>query len=167
ETGDGTVVSEDLTKSQPAAKLVLQAALGISGRTSWLIAEHNLVVEGAADYWILTELSNLFRRSDKEGLPQDAFVTAAGGASEVTYLATFMVGQELDVVALFDNDLAGQTARDKLVKSWLPKYRDQKATALDLAAAVGEPGQDFMIEELFPETFYVERVQKTYEKQMM
>ena len=128
ETENGTVVSEDLTKSQPAAKLVLQAALGISGRKSWLIAEQNLVVEGADDYWILAELSNLFRRSGKEGLPQDVFVTAAGGASEVTYLATFMVGQELDVVALFDNDLAGRASRDKLVKSWLPKYREQKAT---------------------------------------
>jgi predicted ATP-dependent endonuclease of OLD family len=166
ETENGTVVSEDLTKSQPAAKLVLQAALGISGRTSWLIADQNLVVEGADDYWILTELSNLFRRVGKEGLPPDVFVTAAGGASEVTYLATFMVGQELDVVALFDNDLAGQAARDKLVKSWLPKYRDQRATALDLATAVGKPGQEFAIEELFPEKFYIDRVQKAYEKEI-
>jgi predicted ATP-dependent endonuclease of OLD family len=166
ETDGGTVVSEDLTKSQPAAKLVLQAALGISGRTSWLIAEQNLVVEGADDYWILTELSNLFRRSGKEGLPLDVFVTAAGGASEVTYLATFMVGQELDVVALFDNDIAGRAARDKLVKSWLPKYPGQKANALDLAAALGNPTQDFCIEELFPEQFYIERVQKAYEKQI-
>lgn len=166
ETDGGTVVSEDLTKSQPAAKLVLQAALGISGRTSWLIAEQNLVVEGADDYWILAELSNLFRRSGKEGLPQDVFVTAAGGASEVTYLATFMAGQELDVVALFDNDLAGRTARDKLVRSWLPKYRGQKATALDLATAAGNPSQDFCIEELFPEKFYVEWAQKAYEKQI-
>ena len=166
ETENGTVVSEDLTKSQPAAKLVLQAALGISGRTSWLIAEQNLIVEGADDYWILVELSNLFRRAGKQGLPQDVFVTAAGGASEVTYLATFMVGQQLDVVALFDNDLAGRASRDKLVRSWLPKYRDQRATALDLATATSNLAQDFCIEELFPEEFYLERVQKTYEKQI-
>ncbi|PWU14166.1 MAG: hypothetical protein C5B50_17835 [Verrucomicrobia bacterium] len=164
ETNEGTVVSEDLTKSEPAAKLVLQAALGISGRTSWLIAEQNLVVEGAGDYWIIVELSNLFRRSGSEGLPQDVFVTAAGGASEVTYLATFMVGQELDVVALFDNDVAGRTSQDKLVKSWLPKYKDQRAKAFDLATAVGKTGQDFTIEDMFPEKFYVDRAQEVYAK---
>jgi hypothetical protein len=71
-----------------------------------------------------------------------------------------------DVVALFDNDLAGRAARDKLVKSWLPKYREQTATALDLAAAADNPSQEFSIEELFPEKFYVERVQKAYEKQI-
>ncbi|MGH2638975.1 MAG: ATP-dependent nuclease, partial [Rhabdochlamydiaceae bacterium] len=98
ETEKGTVVTEDLTQSQPEAKLVLQAALGISGRTSFLVSEQNLVVEGVDDYWIITELSNLLRRSGRAGLPVDLMVTPAGGASEVTYIATFMAGQELDVV---------------------------------------------------------------------
>ena len=76
------------------------------------------------------------------------------------------LGQELDVVALFDNDLAGKAAKDKLVKSWLPRYRDQRATALDLATAVGKPGQDMAIEDLFPERFYINHVQKAYEKEI-
>jgi hypothetical protein len=46
ETPQGTVVKESLTDTQPEAKLVLQAALGISGRTSYLVAEQNLVVDG-------------------------------------------------------------------------------------------------------------------------
>lgn len=166
ETDQGTVVSEDLTTSQPAAKLVLQAALGIGGRSSWLVAEQNLILEGADDYWIIGELSALFKRCGKQGLPPDVLVTPAGGASEVTYLAIFMVGQELDVVALFDNDLAGNTSREKLVKSWLPKYKAQRATALGLGEAVGHQGREFSIEDLFPEAFYVERVKASYEKEI-
>jgi hypothetical protein len=71
----------DLTSSQAEAKFPLQAALGMTGSSSFLLAERNLVVEGVDDYWFITELSNLFGRSGEDALPEDVFVTAAGGAS--------------------------------------------------------------------------------------
>jgi predicted ATPase len=117
ETEAGSVVSEDLTKSQPEAKLVLQAALGISGRLNYLVSERNLVVEGADDYWFITALSNLMIRSGLAGLPADVMISAAGGASEVTYLATFMTGQGLDVVALYDSDRAGNAGTQRRTSS--------------------------------------------------
>ena len=132
ETEKGSTVTEDLTASQPEAKLTLQAALGISGRTSFLLAEKNLVVEGVDDYLYLTALSSLFVRCGKTGLLDDIRITPAGGASEATYIATFMIGQGLDVVALYDSDKAGNTAKDKLVKNWLTRYQSAKAQALSL-----------------------------------
>ena len=63
ETDAGSVVTESLIETDPSAKLVLQAALGIQGRASFIVADQNLVVEGVDDYWILTALSNLFRKS--------------------------------------------------------------------------------------------------------
>jgi predicted ATP-dependent endonuclease of OLD family len=119
ETSEGNAVSEDLTQSQPEGKLVLQAALGMSGSMSYLVAERNLVVEGVDDHWIVTELSNLLIRSGEEGLPDDVLITPAGGASEAGYIATFMIGQKLKVVVLLDTDRAGEDARDGLVKRWL------------------------------------------------
>jgi predicted ATPase len=83
ESDNGTVVTEDLNIPRAEGKLTLQAALGISGRTSFLLAERNLVVERVDDYWLITALSNLLKRSGEEGLPEDLMVTAAGGASEV------------------------------------------------------------------------------------
>lgn len=67
ETDEGNAVSEDLTQSQPEGKLVLQAALGMSGSTSYLVADRNLVVEGVDDHWIVSELSNLLIRSGENG----------------------------------------------------------------------------------------------------
>ena len=81
EDEKGTVVKDSLTDTQPEAKLVLQAALGISGRASYLVADQNMVVEGVDDYWILTELSSLLQRSGKHGLPQGVLLTPCGGAS--------------------------------------------------------------------------------------
>jgi len=167
ETGKGVVITEDLTQAQPEGRLTLQAALGISGRTSFLVAEQNLVVEGVDDYWILTALSNLFTRCGEPGLPEDLMITAAGGASEVTYIATFMVGQELDVMALYDSDQAGEAAKDKFVKKWLARYKDRRAIALSLGEIVGTSGQQFSIEDIFTEDFYLGYVKTVYGKQLV
>lgn len=166
ETPKGASVSDNLTESQPEAKFTLQAALGISGRTSYLVSEKNLVVEGVDDYWILSELSNLLIRSGKSGLPEDLLVTAAGGASEAGYIATFMIGQQLDVVVLLDSDNAGATTRDKLVKKWLTRYKASESQVLGLGPTVGVSDRDFAIEDLFPDDFYVAKVKEAHAKQM-
>jgi predicted ATP-dependent endonuclease of OLD family len=166
ETAGGNAVSEDLTQSQPEGKLVLQAALGMSGSTSHLVAERNLVVEGVDDHWIVTELSNLLIRSGENGLPDDVLITPAGGASEAAYIATFMIGQKLKVVVLLDTDRAGEDARDGLVKRWLTRYREQHAEVLSLGPATGTTGKDFAIEDLFPDDYYKTLVEEVYQKQL-
>ncbi len=165
-TPQDVVVETDLTKSDPDAKLTLQAALGISGRSSYLVAQHNLVVEGVHDYWLIAELSSLLIRSGEAGLPADLMVTAAGGANEATYIATFMVGQELEVAVLYDSDREGDAAKDKFVKRWLARYKSTHAQALSLGTAAGTTEREFAIEDIFPEDFYTKFVMDVYGKQL-
>ncbi len=166
ETNVGTKVTDDLMQTQPEAKFTLQAALGMSGSTSYLMAQRNTVVEGVNDFWIVTELSNLFIRSGLDGLPDDIFITAAGGASEAAYIATLMIGQKLDVVVLLDSDRAGDEAKDSLVKKWLTRYQSSQAQVLSLGSAAGERDQEFSIEDLFTDAFYLENVKKIYKKEL-
>jgi predicted ATP-dependent endonuclease of OLD family len=166
ETDHGTIVTSDLNQSQPEAKFVLQAALGMSGSTSYLVAKRNLVVEGVDDYWILTELSNLLKRSGKPGLPEDMLITPAGGASEAAYIATFMIGQNLDVVVLLDSDAAGESARKNLVNKWLTRYKSSTASIISLGEAVGVSDGPFSIEDLFTHDFYLERVKRVYAREL-
>ena len=166
ETKSGNAVSDDLTQSQPEGKLVLQAALGMSGSTSYLVAERNLVVEGVDDHWIVTELSNLLIRSGEDGLPDDVLITPAGGASEAAYIATFMIGQKLEVVVLLDTDGAGEDAREGLVKRWLTRYQERRAEVLSLGPIAGISNRDFAIEDLFPDEFYKAAVEEVYAKQL-
>jgi len=166
ETENGIVVTDDLTQSQPEGKFVLQAALGMSGTTSYLVAQRNLVVEGVDDYWIITELSRLLDGAGLPALPTDVFITPAGGASEAGYIATFMIGQKLDVVVLLDSDKSGEDAREKLVKKWLTRYHSTPAHVLSLGECVGVQDREFSIEDLFPDDFYLERVKKVYGKQL-
>ena len=127
QTENGAVVSDDLAATQPEEKLTLQAALGMKARQSHLVSERNLVVEGPEDYWIITTLSNIFERSGKPGLPEDVMVTACGGASEVVHEATFMVGQGLQVVALFDSDGEGKAQRARLRDKWLTRFKGARS----------------------------------------
>jgi energy-coupling factor transporter ATP-binding protein EcfA2 len=166
ETDTGVVITEDLTQSQPEGKLTLQAALGISGRTSYLVAQRNIVVEGADDYWLLTELSNILIRSGSTGLDEDVRISAAGGASEAAYIATFMIGQGLEVIVLLDSDTAGESARESLVKKWLTRYKSQPAHVLSLGPAAGETNREFAIEDLFPDDFYLKRVMTAYGREL-
>src|SRR5438094_964563 len=103
----------------------------------YLIAQRNLIVEGAHDYWIITELANLFDRSHEDSLSDDIVITAAGSASAVVHLATFMIGQGLQVVSLFDSDHEGREHEKRLRTKWLAKYKSDTSTTLLLGSAVG------------------------------
>ncbi|AFS52741.1 AAA family ATPase [Leptospirillum ferriphilum] len=160
-------VTDDITLSKPEEKLTLQAALGMKGSQSYLVAQRNLVVEGADDFMILSELSNLLIRSGLEGLLEDVYITAGGGASEAVYIATFMIGQALEVVGLFDSDQAGRDAEEKLRKNWLTRYKGSKGNTLLLGTAVGEAEEhDFALEDLFPEEYYLKKVDDVYKKEL-
>ena len=163
ETKNGIVVTPNLTERDPEARLVLQAALGMDASQSFLVADRNLVVEGVDDYWILTALSNLLEREGIDGLPEDVRITPGASASEAVHVVTFMIGQNLDVVALFDSDKAGRDAKDKLVKKWLTGYKESRTDAILLGDAIGASGC-FALEDLFTEDFYLESVKETYPK---
>ena len=122
QTDAGAVVSSDLGASQTAEKFTLQAALGMRAKQSFFVAKRNLLVEGVSDYWLIAELSRIFEREDRVHLAEDVMITAAGSASEIVPMATFMIGQELDVVALFDSDSAGEEAEKKLRENWITCY---------------------------------------------
>lgn len=163
--GEGIVVNTDLTETSPESRFVLQAALGMDLSQKYLIEKRNLVVEGTGDHDVLTELSNLLRRSEMEGLPEDILIAAAGGASQAVPLAGLMIAQNLEVVVLFDSDYAGRQAHDKLVKKWLTRYKEAHSEVVMLGDAVGVE-DDFELEDLFPEDFMKEVVKETYKKEL-
>lgn len=161
QTEAGAVVSDDLGATQADERLTLQAALGMRANQSYLVAKRNLLVEGVHDYWIITELSNIFERENRVCLPEEVLITAAGGAPEIVPTATFMIGQGLGVVALFDSDAAGKSAEEKLRKKWITRYKDARAVTLLVGDALGMP-EEATIEDLFPEDYYVEKVRESH-----
>ena len=130
-----------------------------------MVAQRNLVVEGVNEYRILTKLSNLLQQDGKGGLPEDVLTTPGGSSFAAVNIATFMTGQGLEVVALFDSDDEGRSAQEKLVKTWLAPYKTHQTKSLLLGDAVGTNG-NFAIEDLFSEDFVAEILMDAYSKQL-
>src|SRR5450755_2635447 len=154
-------VSNDLASSGPDEKLTLQAALGMKASQQELLAHKNLVVAGSDELFILTALSSLLERSDRPGLADDIAIIAAGGASAIVYRATFMVGQGLEVVALFDSDDEGRAQEAALRTKWLPHFKDTHSSTVLLGAALEQAG-DVGIEDLLSERHYLRKVHEVH-----
>lgn len=162
---NGTSITKTFNKSGPDEKLTLQAAFGMRLNQHYMIAKDNLIVEGIEDSWIITEMSNLFLRIGKPSLPDEIMITAAGGAPEAVYMATFMIGQGLNVVTLFDSDNEGKSNEKKLREKWILRYKDVKSSAILLGAAIGVD-QDTAIEDLFDESYYIRMLEKSHTAKM-
>ena len=166
EKAEGIVVTTNFTGSDPATKFVLQAALGLDISQNSLVRKNNLVVEGVEDYLVFSALSNLLQEEGRIELPEDLCITPALGASEAVYMATFMIGQRLNVVALFDSDRAGRNAKKKLVEKWITQYNpESESSVIMLGEAVGAC-HDFALEDLFTEDFFTEAVWEVYGEQL-
>ena len=166
QTDTGAVVSSDLGASQRDERMTLQTAFGIRANQSYLVSQKNLLVEGVSDYWIIAELSRILEREDRTCLPSDVMITAAGSASEIVPLATFMIGQELIVVSLFDSDTAGKSAEKKLREEWITSYKDAHArTVLIKDVIQGKPAAT--IEDLFPEEYYLKKVRESHGRKLI
>jgi predicted ATP-dependent endonuclease of OLD family len=158
-------VTDDLGASGPDEKMTLQAALGMKLNQHYLISERNLVVEGVDDFYIVSELSNLLRKAGKNSLPDDVEITASGGASEAVYMATFMVGQGLKVLALFDSDPEGRNQEERLRTKWITRYKGSRSSSLLLGDAVGAAG-DFAVEDMFPDAYYLGKVTEAHKDKL-
>lgn len=160
------IITDDLSAGQTEARLVLEAALGMSGSTSYLIGANNLVVEGVDDYWFITKLSAILKQKGEPGLSENIVITPAGGASHAASIATMMIGQQLDVVLLLDSDQAGQDSNNRLVKQWLTKYNNQNTTIIMMGEIFDPPKEEASIEDLFKRDFYLSKVKESCAKQI-
>ena len=166
QTKAGAVISDDLGASQADERLTLQAALGMRANQSYLVSDRNLLVEGVHDYWIIAELSRIFEREGRPCVPAEVLITVAGSASEIVPLATFMIGQRLDVVALFDSDSAGTQAEEKLLKTWITRYSETRAETLLIGDAIEMSRGTATIEDTFPEDYYLKKTRESHEKKL-
>jgi len=157
----GTRVSSDFYAADEHARFPLQAALGLSISQSLFVGPYNLVVEGITDYWLLSTMSAILRSEGKGSLDERIVVTPSGGATRAAYVGTMLQGQQLSVIVLLDSDPEGKRVAEGLIKEWIMKDRH----VLLLGHAIGR-GEETTLEDLCPADFYLEFVNKAYDKDL-
>ena len=72
-----------------------------------------------------------------------------------------MVGQGLEVVALFDSDDEGRAQEARLRTKWLPHFKDTRLSTVLLGTALDQAG-DVGIEDLLSEKNYLRKAHEVH-----
>ena len=159
-----TRVLNGIVSQQKHPMMVIEAALGLAGSMSGLLGgRQTVIVEGGTDALILQKLSGVFARSGEAGLSERIYLFPAASASKTPMYAGFLIGQKWDAAVLLDSDPEGNEASKKIKKLYLDKLEGGAAfRVFMLGKAAGISKTDVAIEDLFPESFYLECVNQAY-----
>lgn len=157
----GTTVTGKLQGSGDESLFPLQAALGYSIAQNLFIAKKNVLVEGPADLILLLHMSALLEQVGKAGLLEGTLVPVGGLDKLATFIA-LLGANKLRLVVLHDRAGKPNQGLEDLVKE---KLIEQKRV-LDYAMFRIPSAPEADIEDLFPESLYVDAFNKTYAKQL-
>jgi energy-coupling factor transporter ATP-binding protein EcfA2 len=167
ETKDNHLaVTQGIVSSQREPMAVIEQSLGLTGNQGGLLSNRQvLIVEGGDDVIVLHKLSGLLGAAGKERLSDRIYMWPAHGASKTPMYAGFAIGQGWDAGVLLDTDAAGHAAKAKIDDLYVSKLAEEQAKRFRtfmLGKATGSTKTDFAIEDLFPESFYVDCVNAAY-----
>ena len=157
----GSTVSADFYSADEHARFPLQAAIGLSISQSLFVGSYNLVVEGVTDFWLLSTMATIFRSENRISLDERVVITPSGTATKAAYVATMLYAQQLNVVVLLDSDPEGKKAAAGLIKKWIMKDKH----VFLLGQILGRE-EETTLEDLFPDKFYLDFVNKAYESEL-
>lgn len=159
-------VVKGIVSSQKGPMAVIEMSLGLTGDMSGLLGNRRtLIVEGGDDALILHKLSALIQADGKEGLSDRIYLWPSRGASHTPMYAAFAIGQKWESGVLLDTDTAGHDAKKKIDELYLSKIAEEdkkRFRVLMLAKAAGIKKTDASIEDLFPDDFYLARVNDAF-----
>ena len=156
---EGTKVSSDVLAVNNDTLFPLQGALGYEIHQTLFIGPNTLVVEGPSDLIYLNTMSALLEKQGKTALSEKWTITPAGGAGKIPIFVSLIGSQKkMNIATLMDIDPNTDSATQQLIKQKLLR----KKNLLTFAQYVDADEAD--IEDLFDRDFYIELVNKEFEK---
>lgn len=166
DTGHHLRVTHGVVSSQSAPMAVIESALGLTPDLSGMLGNRKvLIVEGGTDALILSKLSGLLAKSGRVGMSDHIYMWPAQTSTKAPMYAAFAIGQQWDAGVLLDTDEAGHQAHEKIKDMNLKDYADQTGhefRVLMLGKAAGVKKTDVAIEDLFPDEWFLECVNRAY-----
>ncbi len=159
-------VTHGVVSSQSAPMAVIESALGLTPDLSGMLGNRKvLIVEGGTDALILSKLSGLLTKGGKAGLSDLIYMWPAQTSTKAPMYAAFSIGQRWDAGVLLDTDEAGHQAHTKIKDMDLKAYADETGhefRVLMLGDAAGVKKTDVLIEDLFPDDWFLGCVNRAY-----
>ena len=166
DSGHHLRVTHGVVSSQSAPMAVIESALGLSPDLSGMLGNRKvLIVEGGTDALILNKLSGLLTKSGRVGMSDHVYMWPAQTSTKAPMYAAFAIGQRWDARVLLDTDDAGHQAHEKIKDMNLKGYSDETGhefRVFMLGETAGVKKTDVAIEDLFPDGWFLECVNRAY-----
>lgn len=163
----GTVISDNISSSDPKTIFPLQAALGWTVAQNLFISERNLLVEGPSDLIYLKTVSGMLEATGKTSLREDVTIVPAGGLDKVATFIALLGASGLKLAVFHDYHGAPEQglldlARQKMISTKAilnaSEFRDVNA--------IGKTGKSSDTEDLFDPDLYLDYFNKAYTKEL-
>jgi predicted ATP-dependent endonuclease of OLD family len=163
----GTVISDNVSSSDPRTIFPLQAALGWTIAQNLFISKRNLLVEGPSDLIYLKTVSGMLEAAGRTALREDITIVPTGGLDKVVTFIALLGANDLELAVFHDHHGAPEQNIMDLVKQ---KMISQKAVLnasqfRDLKK-IGTNGTPSDTEDLFDSALYVDYFNKVYAKEL-
>jgi predicted ATP-dependent endonuclease of OLD family len=165
----GTIISGDLTGSDPNTIFPLQAAIGYTLAQNLFISKYNLLVEGPADLLYLKHISILLAERKKTSLNDKITIVPVGGMDNIATFVALLKGNDLNFVVL--HDYAGKNVQrlDNLVKNNILKQKSILNYAMFRDGHFSDDSSKWLesdIEDLMSIALYVEIFNDTFKDKL-
>ena len=163
----GTVISANVSGSDPRTIFPLQAALGWTIAQNLFISERNLLVEGPSDLIYLKAVSAILESKGRTGLRDDITIVPTGGLDKVVTFVALLGANGLKLVVLHDYRGTPEQKLMDLVKQKMlsPKMLLNASQFRDLKN-IGNSGQASDTEDLFSTSLYLDYFNKSFSKEL-
>jgi predicted ATP-dependent endonuclease of OLD family len=158
---EGTKVTGQLEGSSEESLFPLQAALGYSIAQNLFIAKKNVLLEGPADFLLLQHMSAILEQAGKSGLTEGVFVPVGGLDKLATFIA-LLGANKLRIVVLHDRASGPHQGLERLIQQKLI----ERKRVLDFSIFRTPDNLETDIEDLFPETLYVDAFNTAYVREL-
>jgi len=161
----GTVISDNVSGSDPRTIFPLQAALGWTIAQNLFISERNLLVEGPSELIYLKVLSSLLEAQGRNGLRDDVTIVPVGGLDKVVTFIALLGANGLKLAVFHDHSGAPEQKLMDLMKQKMisPKALLNASQFRDLKN-IGTTGKPTDTEDLFDPAFYLKQFNRVFAK---
>jgi hypothetical protein len=161
----GTVITNNLSSSDPRTIFPLQAALGWTIAQNLFISARNVLVEGPSDLIYFKAVSAILEMQGKQGLRDDITIVPTGGLERLVTFVALLGANQLQMALFHDHHGAAEQCLTELVKHKMisPKAILNASQFRD-AKTQGKNGQSSDIEDLFEPELYLQYFNQTYAK---
>lgn len=163
----GTVISDNISSSDPKTIFPLQAALGWTVAQNLFISEKNLLVEGPSDLIYLKTISAFLEAKERTALRDDITIVPTGGLDKVATFIALLGASGLKLAVFHDyNGAPEQSLLDLARQKMISPKAILNASQFRNLGEIGTTGPSSDTEDLFNPIFYLGYFNKAYAKEL-